>query len=83
MCLSIRGVFVRFLVRVVIFIGIVVLSGCFVVIYKVIGDIMINIGEDVMVFYFFIIDDFKIVCVLGEVLIFFLFLFLIVIMLLD
>lgn len=48
--------------------GIVLLSGCSAAIYKVTGDTMTNIGEDVMVPYLLTTDDSKIACASGEAL---------------
>lgn len=48
--------------------GIVLLSGCSSVVYKVTGDTMTNIGEDVMVPYLLTTDDAKIACASGEAL---------------
>jgi hypothetical protein len=48
--------------------GIVLLSGCSAAIYKVTGDTMTNIGEDVMVPYLLSTDDSKIACASGEAL---------------
>ncbi len=48
--------------------GIILLSGCSSVVYKVTGDTMTNIGEDVMVPYLLTTDDSKIACASGEAL---------------
>ena len=48
--------------------GIVLLSGCSSVVYKVTGDTMTNNGEDVMVPYLLTTDDAKIACASGEAL---------------
>ncbi|MGB3621314.1 MAG: hypothetical protein WBA20_08220 [Ketobacter sp.] len=68
MRLSIRGASARLLARAAIFTGIVALSGCSAAIYKVTGDTMTNIGEDVMVPYLLTTDESKIACASGEAL---------------
>ncbi len=58
----------RFLVAAFTAVGIVILSGCSSAIYKVTGDTMTNIGEDVMVPYLLSTSDSKIACASGEAL---------------
>ena len=48
--------------------AIVVLSGCSAAIYKVAGDTMTNIGEDVIVPYLLTTEDAQIACASGEAL---------------
>ncbi len=68
MHLSFKGLPARQLAGAVIALGIVVLSGCSAAIYKVTGDTMTNIGEDVMVPYLLTTDDSAIACASGEAL---------------
>jgi len=48
--------------------GIVFLSGCSSVVYKVTGETMTNLGQNVMVPYLLTTDDSKIACASGEAL---------------
>lgn len=66
MLFSFSGLSAKALARSAFVAGIVFLSGCSTAIYKVTGDTMTNIGEDVLVPYLLTTDDAKIACMSGE-----------------
>ena len=68
MLFSTRGRLAKQIATAVTTFGIILLSGCSSVVYKVTGDTMTNIGEDVMVPYLLTTDDSKIACASGEAL---------------
>ena len=68
MIFRVKGLLTKGLVSGLTALGIVAMSGCSTVIYKVTGDTMTNIGEDVMVPYLLTTDDSKIACASGEAL---------------
>lgn len=65
---SARRLLTKTLVSAITAIGIVVLSGCSSAIYKVTGDTMTSLGEDVIVPYLLTTNDAKLACSSGEAL---------------